>query len=143
MSSVSRPWASAPSASVPLFVFVCIPSLSDCLAQAAKLLFQFGHTAPGNFQIPGIGCLFHGERQLAKTFAANISGRTLDGVGLPSRPGGILPFEETLQRLNLPWDILQERIREYGLAGKTIETGFDLIDYDEGRDPVAAKAWLW
>jgi gluconokinase len=37
---------------------------------------------------------------------------------------------------------LQDRIREYGLAGKPIETGFDLIDYDEGRDPVAAQAWL-
>ncbi len=39
--------------------------------------------------------------------------------------------------------VLQERAREYGLAGKPIETFFDLIDYDEGRDPVAAKAWLW
>ena len=39
--------------------------------------------------------------------------------------------------------ILQERIRECGLAGKPIETGFDLIDYDEGRDPVGAQAWLW
>jgi gluconokinase len=38
--------------------------------------------------------------------------------------------------------VLQERIREYGLVGKPIETFFDLIDYDEGRDPVAAKAWL-
>lgn len=38
---------------------------------------------------------------------------------------------------------LQERIREYGFAGKTIETFFDLLDYDEGRDPVAAQAWLW
>jgi gluconokinase len=38
--------------------------------------------------------------------------------------------------------VLQERIREYGLAGKPIETFFDLLDYDEGRDPVVAKAWL-
>jgi gluconokinase len=38
--------------------------------------------------------------------------------------------------------VLQERVREYGLAGKPIETFFDLIDYDEGRDPVAAQAWL-
>jgi Domain of unknown function (DUF5069) len=36
---------------------------------------------------------------------------------------------------------LQERIREYGLTGRPIETFFDLIDFDEGRDPVAAKAW--
>jgi Domain of unknown function (DUF5069) len=39
--------------------------------------------------------------------------------------------------------VLQERVREYGLTGITIETFFDLIDYDEGRDPVAAKPWLW
>jgi hypothetical protein len=39
--------------------------------------------------------------------------------------------------------VLQERVREYDLAAKPIETFFDLIDYDEGRDPVAAKAWLW
>ena len=38
--------------------------------------------------------------------------------------------------------ILQERIRANGLEGKPIETFFDLIDYDEGRDPVATKAWL-
>jgi hypothetical protein len=38
--------------------------------------------------------------------------------------------------------VLQERIRECGLTGITIQTGFDLIDYDEGRDPVAAQAWL-
>ena len=38
--------------------------------------------------------------------------------------------------------VLQERIRESGLEGKPIETLFDLIDYDEGRDPVASQAWL-
>lgn len=38
---------------------------------------------------------------------------------------------------------LAERIREYGLTGKPIETFFDLLDYDEGRDPVTAKAWQW
>ena len=39
-------------------------------------------------------------------------------------------------------DALQARVREYGLAGHPIETFFDLIDYDEGRDPVATRAWL-
>jgi len=38
---------------------------------------------------------------------------------------------------------LQQRVVEYGLTGRPIETFFDLIDYDEGRDPVAAKPWLW
>jgi gluconokinase len=37
---------------------------------------------------------------------------------------------------------LQQRIAEYGLAGKTIETFFDLNDIDEGRDPVGTKPWL-
>lgn len=40
--------------------------------------------------------------------------------------------------------VLKQRIVEYGLAGKnlTIETFFDLNEYDEGRDPVATQAWL-
>ena len=37
--------------------------------------------------------------------------------------------------------LLQQRIRDYGLTGRTIETWFDLNDYDEGRDPVEARAW--
>lgn len=37
---------------------------------------------------------------------------------------------------------LQQRIKEYGLTGRPIETFFDLNEYDEGRDPVAAHAWL-
>lgn len=38
---------------------------------------------------------------------------------------------------------LQERIAEYGLAGKNlpIETFFDLFEYDEGRDPAATRPW--
>ena len=36
---------------------------------------------------------------------------------------------------------LRQRIRESGLEGKQIETYFDYIDYDEGRDPVAARSW--
>jgi Domain of unknown function (DUF5069) len=33
--------------------------------------------------------------------------------------------------------VLQQRIREFGLEGKPIETFFDLNEFDEGRDPVA------
>jgi gluconokinase len=38
---------------------------------------------------------------------------------------------------------LQQRIGEYGIAGRglVIETFFDLLDYDEGRDPVASRSW--
>jgi hypothetical protein len=36
---------------------------------------------------------------------------------------------------------LRQRIAESGLEGKTIETFFDYIDFDEGRDPASARAW--
>lgn len=37
--------------------------------------------------------------------------------------------------------MLQVRVGEFGLAGKPIETIFDLLDYDEGRDPARERAW--
>ncbi|HWL14037.1 MAG TPA: DUF5069 domain-containing protein [Opitutus sp.] len=39
--------------------------------------------------------------------------------------------------------VVQQRIREYGLAERAagIETMFDLIDRDEGRDPLATEPW--
>lgn len=38
-------------------------------------------------------------------------------------------------------EVVQQRIIEFGLVGKPIETIFDLNEFDEGRDPVATKAW--
>jgi gluconokinase len=37
--------------------------------------------------------------------------------------------------------VLPQRIIDSGLTGKTIETLVDHIEYDEGRDPVATRAW--
>ena len=37
--------------------------------------------------------------------------------------------------------VLPQRIRDAGLTGKSIETIVDHIEYDEGRDPVATRAW--
>ncbi len=37
--------------------------------------------------------------------------------------------------------LLRQRIAEFGLAAKPIETFFDLLDFDEGRDPVRSRAW--
>ncbi|MDB6074326.1 MAG: hypothetical protein JWO89_1966, partial [Verrucomicrobiaceae bacterium] len=37
--------------------------------------------------------------------------------------------------------VLPQRIIDSGLTGKPIETLIDHIEYDEGRDPVADKAW--
>jgi hypothetical protein len=37
--------------------------------------------------------------------------------------------------------VLAQRLRDAGLTGKPIETIIDHIEYDEGRDPVASRAW--
>jgi gluconokinase len=37
--------------------------------------------------------------------------------------------------------VLEKRIRESALEGRPIATMFDYLDFDEGRDPVAARAW--
>ena len=37
--------------------------------------------------------------------------------------------------------VLPQRIRDSGLDGKPIETIIDHIEYDEGRDPAATRAW--
>ena len=36
---------------------------------------------------------------------------------------------------------LQLRIKESGFEDKKIETMFDYIEFDEGRDPVTSRAW--
>jgi len=37
--------------------------------------------------------------------------------------------------------VLPQRIIDSGLNGKLVETIIDHIEYDEGRDPVAERAW--
>jgi hypothetical protein len=37
--------------------------------------------------------------------------------------------------------VLAQRVKDSGFTDRTIETIIDHIEYDEGRDPVAAKAW--
>ena len=36
---------------------------------------------------------------------------------------------------------LRSRVEEAGLQHRPIQTFFDFIDFDEGRDPVAARLW--
>ena len=38
-------------------------------------------------------------------------------------------------------DIIAQRRVEYGIVGKPAETFFDLIEYDEGRDPETTQPW--
>ena len=35
--------------------------------------------------------------------------------------------------------LVQQRIQQFGLVGKPIETMFDVLDWDEGRDPVLER----
>lgn len=37
--------------------------------------------------------------------------------------------------------LLKVRVEEFSLAGRPIETIFDLLEFDEGRDPVTERAW--
>jgi len=37
--------------------------------------------------------------------------------------------------------VLPQRIKDSGLEGKDVQTLIDHIEYDEGRDPVADRAW--
>jgi gluconokinase len=37
--------------------------------------------------------------------------------------------------------LLPQRILDSGITDKTVETIIDHIEYDEGRDPVAERAW--
>ena len=37
--------------------------------------------------------------------------------------------------------MLPQRILDAGLTGKPIDTVIDHIEFDEGRDPVATRAW--
>ena len=37
--------------------------------------------------------------------------------------------------------VLPQRIKDAGLEGKDVQTLIDHIEYDEGRDPVAERAW--
>jgi gluconokinase len=38
-------------------------------------------------------------------------------------------------------DALQARIAAHGYAGRGLETSFDFIEMDEGREPLATKPW--
>jgi hypothetical protein len=38
-------------------------------------------------------------------------------------------------------EVLAKRIKESHLEGKPVTTMFDYLDFDEGRDPVAIRAW--
>jgi hypothetical protein len=38
-------------------------------------------------------------------------------------------------------DVVRQRIVQFGLAGKSPQTMFEVLDYDEGRDPGTDRPW--
>jgi len=38
-------------------------------------------------------------------------------------------------------EVVRQRIAQFGLSGKPVATMFDVLDYDEGRDPATDRPW--
>jgi gluconokinase len=65
-------------------------------------------------------------------------------AGLPRNDNDCIVWNRFMAKLGWRDDRsakLSEAIVKFGLTGRPIETIFDLLEYDEGRDPVAARAW--
>ena len=143
-----------------------IPGLRSCYAQVGRLVF-FGRTldkirlhAAG--QLPadyhsnlGIGfdgrtCTFLGVEYAALKTRALVGGTDEELLAWCHARGGTRTDDQcniwNRFMMKTGWrddrsSVLQQRLVEYGLVGRPIETFFDLNEFDEGRDPVATRAW--
>jgi len=62
---------------------------------------------------------------------------------MPSIPGLRSPCARVVGFVDFGRMLDKIRLLAAGhLAGKPVEIFFDLIDFDEGRDPAATNAWL-
>ena len=96
-------------------------------------------------------CRFLGVRY-AEAVARTLEGGTDEEIlawcearGTPRTDDDCYAWNSFMRKLGWRDDrssILPQRAREYGIENKPIETFFDLIDYDEGRDPAATRPWL-
>lgn len=147
-----------------------VPGLRSCYAKVGRLVYfgrmldkirlhaagklpadYIGNLGDGKFlQFDGRACRFLGIRY------EDLKARTLQG-GEDSdilawvESHGIARSDEECHVWNrfilkLGWrdersHVLPQRILDAGLTGKPIETVVDHIEYDEGRDPVAERAW--
>ena len=115
----------------------------------ADYVANLGEEKPNTFDARW--CRFIGVRY------ADLKARTLQGgadeeILAWCRARGIARTDEEISMwcqflMKIGWrdersSVLRERVRANNLGGKPIETFFDLIDYDEGRDPVTTTAWL-
>jgi hypothetical protein len=102
------------------------------------------------YTLDGRGCRFLGV-PYAEIKAHTLAGGTDLEILAWAHDRGIARTDEECHMWNrfiakLGWrdersSVLPQRILEGGLTGKPIETLIDHIEYDEGRDPVAERAW--
>ena len=147
-----------------------VPGLRSCYAKVGRLVY-FGRMldkirlhAAGRLPAEYVANLGDGQfyvldgrccRFLGVSYAA-IRQRTLEGgtdeeILAWVHARGIARTDEECHLWNrfllkLGWrdersSVLPQRIQDSGLTGKPIETVIDHIEYDEGRDPVADRAW--
>jgi gluconokinase len=144
-----------------------IPGLRSCYAKTGRLVY-FGrmldkirlHAAgrlPADFQ-KNVGTGFDGRCcNFLRVKHADLVARTLQGgtdgeiLAWCHEQGGPRTDEDCEVwngfMMKRGWrdtgrEILLRRILESNLAATPIETMFDYIEYDEGRDPAATRPWL-
>ena len=147
-----------------------VPGLRSCYAKVGRLVY-FGRMldkirlhAAGKlsadyqknlgdgqfFLLDGRTCRFLGVRY-ADLRERVLAGGSDDDVLAWAHANGTARTDEECHMWNrfiakLGWrdersHVLPQRILESGLTGKPIETLIDHIEFDEGRDPVATRAW--
>ena len=147
-----------------------VPGLRSCYAKVGRLVY-FGrmldkirlHAAgklPAEYQknlgdgqflvLDGRCCRFLGVRY-ADLRERTLAGGSDDDVLAWAHANGAVRTDEECHMWNrfivkLGWRdersaVLPQRIVDAGLTGKPIETIIDHIEFDEGRDPVATRAW--
>ena len=122
-----------------------------------KIRLHAANRLPGDYQA-GLGTGFDGRTCAFLGISyADLRTRTLAGgcdeeiLAWARATGTANPTDDQISCWNLfmaklGWRddrtaILRQRIASSRLTGHPIETFFDLNDFDEGRDPVAARAW--
>ena len=147
-----------------------VPGLRSCYAKVGRLVY-FGrmldkirlHAAgklPADYQknlgdgqflvLDGRCCRFLGVRY-ADLREQVLAGGSDEDVLAWAHANGTARTDEECHMWNrfivkLGWrdersTVLPQRIIDSGLVGKPIETVIDHIEFDEGRDPVATRAW--
>ncbi len=95
-------------------------------------------------------CRFLGVR-FAEIQARTLAGGTDEEIlawaeagGTPNSDEACLIWNRFMTKIGWRDDrssMLAKRVVEFGLAGRPVETAFDLVDFDECRDPVRDRPW--